>query len=160
MNPQESIPYLIPEVILTGSMVLILIISLWEKVKKNRLILTLVSVSGLLLSALFIFTQKNDSFLIFQDMLAHDPFAGFFKIIILISAIFTLLSAYHSNEIKTYLFSEFSFILIALSLALCFFVSSTNFLMLYLSLEFVSITSYVLTGFKKENKRANEAALK
>src|SRR5258708_7797731 len=33
-------------------------------------------------------------------------------------------------------------------------------LMAYLSLEFVSLTSYVLTGFLKHNRRSQEAALK
>ena len=32
--------------------------------------------------------------------------------------------------------------------------------MAYLSLEFVSLTSYVLTGFLKPNRRSQEAALK
>lgn len=161
MSAQQSIPYLIPELLLTGFMILVIIISLWENFKQSRLILTLVSVSGLMLSALFIIlTRKNNTLLIFQDMLSYDPFAGFFKIIILTCAILTFLSVYHSSEIKDHLFSEFSTILISLTLALCFFVSSVNFLMLYLSLEFVSITSYVLTGFKKENRQASEAALK
>src|SRR5207244_188220 len=35
-----------------------------------------------------------------------------------------------------------------------------NLLMAYLSLEFASLTSYVLTGFLRHNRRSGEAALK
>src|SRR5262249_26862568 len=38
--------------------------------------------------------------------------------------------------------------------------SAGNLLMAYLSLEFVSLTSYVLTGFLRHNRRSGEAALK
>ena len=38
--------------------------------------------------------------------------------------------------------------------------SAANLLMAYLSLEFVSLTSYVLTGFLRHNRRSGEAALK
>ena len=38
--------------------------------------------------------------------------------------------------------------------------SAANLLMAYLALEFVSLTSYVLTGHLKNNRRSGEAALK
>jgi NADH-quinone oxidoreductase subunit N len=38
--------------------------------------------------------------------------------------------------------------------------SAGTLLMAYLSLEFVSLTSYVLTGFLRHNRRSGEAALK
>ena len=37
---------------------------------------------------------------------------------------------------------------------------SANLLMAYLSLEFVSLTSYILTGILRHNRRSQEAALK
>ena len=41
-----------------------------------------------------------------------------------------------------------------------FAVSATNLLLLYLSIEFLSITSYILAGFLRTNKRSAEAGLK
>jgi NADH-quinone oxidoreductase subunit N len=41
-----------------------------------------------------------------------------------------------------------------------YMAESTNLLMAYLTLEFVSQTSYILSGFIKGNRRAGEAALK
>jgi NADH-quinone oxidoreductase subunit N len=41
-----------------------------------------------------------------------------------------------------------------------FMASAANLLMAYLALEFVSLTSYVLTGYLRHNRRSGEAALK
>ncbi len=160
MNVFESIPYIIPELVLTGFMILIIILSFWEKFKLSRFFLTLIPAIGLILAIVIVFTGPETPILLFQDMLCHDTFGSFFKLIVLVCTVFTCLSAYESYEIKDHLFSEFITILLSCALGLCFFISSINFLMLYLSLEFVSITSYVLTGFKKENKKSSEAALK
>ncbi|MCF6246162.1 MAG: NADH-quinone oxidoreductase subunit N [Desulfobacula sp.] len=156
----QSIPYIIPELILTGTMILIIVISFWEKFKQSRLIITAIAVTGLFLSIFSIPLPDHNVGLLFGGMLSHDSFAGFFKMIVLICTLFTFLAVYESYEIKDSVFSEFSTILLSCALGLCFFISSVNFLMLYLSLEFVSITSYVLTGFKKQNRRSSEAALK
>jgi len=46
------------------------------------------------------------------------------------------------------------------ALGMFFMASSSNLLTAYLSLELVSLTSYVLTGFLPHNRRSSEAALK
>ncbi len=164
MSPQTSIPYLIPEIILVLVLVSILISSLWERVKQSRFILVFVSLIGLFLCFISIYAQDyslEESVLpLFGGLIILDSFSSFIKIIILLSAFLTLVSVIKSYEIKEHLLSEFCVIMMSLVLALFLFVSSNNLLMLYLSLEFVSITSYVLTGFKKEDQRASEAALK
>ncbi len=160
MNAFKSIPFLIPEFILAGLMIFIIISSFWIKIKTSRPALTMFCFTGLLISLSTIFSQEHISALIFQNMLSHDPFSKFFKVIIITCTLFTILFIYESTELTDDVYSEFCTILVSLAMGLCFFVSSVNLLMLYLSLEFVSITSYVLTGFKKNDKKANEAALK
>ena len=50
--------------------------------------------------------------------------------------------------------------LLAGTLGMFLMASASNLLMAYLSLEFVSLTSYVLTGFLRHSRRSGEAALK
>src|SRR5207244_9808012 len=38
--------------------------------------------------------------------------------------------------------------------------SATDLLMVYLAIEMVSLVSYILTGFRRADRKANEAALK
>ena len=55
---------------------------------------------------------------------------------------------------------EYYAILLASTFAMFLMAESANLLMAYLSLEFVSLTSYILTGFLRHNRRSQEAALK
>ena len=65
-----------------------------------------------------------------------------------------------SNEIKQVHQGEYYTLLFTCTLGMFFMASSSNLLMAYLSLELVSLTSYVLTGFLPHNRRSGEAALK
>ena len=65
-----------------------------------------------------------------------------------------------SNEIAQVHEGEYYTLLLTCTLGMFFMASSSNLLMAYLSLELVSLTSYVLTGFLPHNRRSSEAALK
>ena len=65
-----------------------------------------------------------------------------------------------SREINGPNQGEYYGILLASGLGMFFMASATNLLLAYLSLEFVSLTSYVLTGYLTRNRRSGEAALK
>src|SRR5439155_13387695 len=55
---------------------------------------------------------------------------------------------------------EYYTLLLTCALGMFFMASSSNLLTAYLSLELVSLTSYILTGILKHNRRSQEAALK
>src|SRR5262249_9070588 len=64
-----------------------------------------------------------------------------------------------SNEVKGPNQGEYYGILLGSTLGMFFMASAVNLLMAYLALEFVSLTSYVLTGYQRHNRRSGEAAL-
>ena len=55
---------------------------------------------------------------------------------------------------------EYYALLIAVTFGMFLMVSSTNLLMIFISLETVSLTSYILAGFLTHNPRSSEAAFK
>ena len=57
-------------------------------------------------------------------------------------------------------FGEFVALLLCLTLGMMLLASANNLLMIYLSLEFVSILSYVLAGWRRGHAPGSEAALK
>jgi NADH-quinone oxidoreductase subunit N len=65
-----------------------------------------------------------------------------------------------SAEIRQVYQGEYYTLLLTCALGIFFMASSSNLLTAYLSLELVSLTSYVLTGFLPRNRRSSEAALK
>ena len=65
-----------------------------------------------------------------------------------------------SEEVRHCDQGEYYAILLASTLGMFLMAEATNLLMAYLALEFVSLTSYILTGFLRRNRRSQEAALK
>lgn len=157
----ESFGKFLPEVVLSVSIVVLLLAELFSKKKSN--------LSGYLallaLIITLIFTVKQHGFqpqVYFFQMVAIDPFSHFFKMLLILSAILIIIFSFLSNDLKKvdYKTQEYYSLILTLTLGGFLMVSSTNLLMMYLSLEMVSLSSYVLAGYLKKINRSNEAALK
>ncbi len=99
---------------------------------------------------------------LFFDMVAIDPFSVFFKVLIIATAIVIVIFSMLSGELKAESShrGEYYCFLAAITLGLFLMSGASNLIMMYLSLELVSLTSYILAGFTKSQKRSSEAALK
>jgi NADH-quinone oxidoreductase subunit N len=98
--------------------------------------------------------------LLFNRMIVLDNFSLFFKVLALAATVLTIWMSVASKEIQTVHQGEYYTLLLTCALGMMFMASSSNLLTAYLSLELVSLTSYVLTGLLPHNRRSSEAALK
>lgn len=89
-----------------------------------------------------------------------DGYALFFKMLSAIGLLVVLIYSMFFKEFDRDGVGEFYAVILSSTLGIFFLVSSDHLLMLYLALEMLSITSYVLAGFLKKEMRASEAALK
>lgn len=154
------------EVFLSGIFLALILLGL-VLYRKNASQMSSSAVQGVLYASTFIvllfafginykqYSQSEDSFL-FSKMLFLDGKAIFFKGLILLAALFTLTHAWLT---KRSLPMEFFPLLIALVFGLCLLTMSVNLLMIYLSIETVSIVSYILTAIQKDRK-GTEGGLK
>ncbi len=97
---------------------------------------------------------------LFHRSVVLDEFGLYFQLLVLLSAFATIWMSLGSREIRRLNQGEYWAILLASTLGMAFMATSNNLLMGYLSLEFVSLTSYVLAGYSLHNRRATEASLK
>src|SRR5215470_11636458 len=97
---------------------------------------------------------------LFSRMLVYDSFAFFFRALIALAALVAVWMSIGSEEVHNCEQGEYYAVLLASTLGMFLMAESANLLMAYLALEFVSLTSYVLTGILKHNRRSQEAALK
>ena len=93
-------------------------------------------------------------------MLVVDPFALFFKVLAVVAVALVILLAMPYLRGRTPYSGEFYALLLIVTLAICLAVSSVNLIMIYLSMEFLSITSYVLAGYLRQDRKSGEAAVK
>jgi NADH-quinone oxidoreductase subunit N len=93
-------------------------------------------------------------------MIVQDQFAVFFKVLLALAALSAVWMSLGSKEIAGRNQGEYYALLLSSTLGMYFMSAAANLLMAYLSLEFVSLTSYVLTGYLRHDRRSGEAALK
>ncbi len=96
----------------------------------------------------------------FGGMFVQDALAVFFKRFFLLAAILVLLVAVEfSDRIAAGVSEYYSLIIFALA-GMLFAASSNDFAMLFVSVELITITFYVLTSFQRARVRALEAGVK
>jgi NADH:ubiquinone oxidoreductase subunit 2 (subunit N) len=93
-------------------------------------------------------------------MMALDPLALFFKLFTALVLILVLLASGDYVRVRIRFRGEFYALILFGGLAMMLSAAATNLLMIYLSLEFLSITSYLLTGYLREDERSTEGAVK
>src|SRR6202451_3884443 len=153
-----SLRHFIPEMILVAGILAIVIIDLAVS-DKSRLGPLALILAALALGALGLAPGSVGAWLVHQ-MLVFDSFAIYFRALIALAAVVAIWMSIGSEEVRGCDQGEYYAILLASTFAMCLMAESANLLMAYLSLEFVSLTSYILTGFLRHNRRSLEAALK
>lgn len=163
MNPIASLPYFIPELILLGAGFLILLVDLFFS---ERDLLYWIGLAGLA-GALAFTGHPAEPLPIFFGYFLLDPFSYFFKIAALGIVFVTLLASWayapRTPEGRSGTLAypgEYLALFLFITLGLILMASANNLLMIFLSIEFVSILSYLLVGFQKKNPRSKESALK
>jgi proton-translocating NADH-quinone oxidoreductase chain N len=103
--------------------------------------------------------QPSPDRLVMFGGFAADLFGILFRgVVILSTAIVVLMSLQYARRFRNP--GEFFALVLFAALAASLLVGASDLVMLYLSLEFLSITSYVLVGYLKFQPRSTEAALK
>jgi NADH-quinone oxidoreductase subunit N len=94
-----------------------------------------------------------------SGMVAVDAFAIFFKIVATVAVSLVVLSSMDYMRGRPHAGEYYAFLLFATA-AVCLAAGATNLIMVYLALEFLSLTSAVLVCYKLDDPKSTEAALK
>ncbi|MBI3603136.1 MAG: NADH-quinone oxidoreductase subunit N [Nitrospirae bacterium] len=96
----------------------------------------------------------------FNDLVIIDPYASFWKLLLYaVSGLTILLSMAYLKEERIHLTEYYGFLLLALS-GMMVMVSAADLLTIYLGTELMSLSLYVLAGFKRADGRSLEASAK
>ena len=159
MTNLQSLSFYYPELILIGVILVAIIYDLTIHQSKSGNV-GWVLVTGLIAVAVAIYFQEQRVTTLFTNSIVLDPFASFFKLIIILATIFVSIVSLQSGELKEYRKGEYFTLLGIIVFGLFLMVSTVDLIMVYLSIEIVSIMSFVLAGYLKQNTRSNEAGLK
>lgn len=148
------------EILLGAIFILLILLDLiFLKNKRKDFILEIISIIGIL-SVSFILINSYSVIgnqTLFSNMIVLGKPIIIVKLLILLCSFIVLI--FNSIRKNTSIPSEFYSILIASTLGLFVMVMSANWLMLFIAMELVSISSYIMSGFKFDKKGA-EAGMK
>ncbi len=119
------------------------------------------AIAGLLASLVALYLQwDNVNPISFIGAFNGDDLSIVFRGIIALSAAITILMSIRYVEQSGTALAEFVAILLTATLGAMFLSGANELVMIFISLETLSISSYLLTGYTKRDPRSNEAALK
>jgi NADH-quinone oxidoreductase subunit N len=164
MDIAASLSLIVPEILLSVSALVLLLVAGWVGDKASR---PVTIVACLVLAACFAITAPSvcggamgAGTLAFGGLFAADAFAGMAKLMIYPAAGAVLAIAPGFFERYRMMRTEFPVLVLLAVLGMNVMVSATDLITLYIGLELNSLSGYVLASFLRTDDRSAEAGLK
>ncbi len=150
--------YILPELLLTGGALLVLLINVIVPQREGMLFG--LSLATVIISGVTLLSFTGVDVTASRGLLAIDGFALFFKEIILVSTGLTLMMSAPYLRIEGVRAGEYYFLILCAALGMMFMASGVDLITLFIGLETMAVSFYVLAGYLKPSPRSNEAAVK
>jgi NADH-quinone oxidoreductase subunit N len=142
----------------------ILLIDFWIE-KKEKYWNAGLALAGTIFSAFTIWKLRGavaarGDFAGFHDAVLVDPFFLFFATLFLVATALVILLSVKYLEIEQEQEGEYYALLLFACVGMMLMASGIDLIVMFLGLETMALSFYVLTGFLRRDKRSNEAALK
>jgi NADH-quinone oxidoreductase subunit N len=149
--------FILPELVITGGALLVLIVDVLAPRNGRVLAWATLLVIGATMAALLPFGATHREV---AHLIAVDRFALFFKILFLVAAAITVLMSIRYLDIEGASPGEYYFLVLCATLGMMIMAGGIDLITIFIGLETMAVSFYVLTGFIKPNQRSNEAAVK
>ncbi len=154
---------MMPEFIILGVATALCLLDLFMPAKYSRRSLGWFAIAGVLVATLSLLSLLSlETTSILYDTFRLDSFAKAFKLILMIGSLLVLLLAesYRPKEGLEETRGEFYYLFLTALLGAMVMTSSGDLITMFIGLELLSISSYILAGIRKRNLQSNEAAMK
>jgi len=158
--PQLEWKILLPLILVPVTGLLALVIEMILPRRDNAL-LTAVSIVGLLLAGVaLLFTGQDVGLTTGNNMLIHDTVGTALQVVIVGSTALVVLFSDRYLRQKKVPFGEFYPLVLWSATGAMIMVGTTNLLMIFLGLEILSISLYVMAGMSRTELKSEESAMK
>jgi NADH-quinone oxidoreductase subunit N len=155
---------IVPELIMTVGACLALVMEVLLPYKKSRWVgyFALASIALAALSLVVTWTSYGANFPLtgFYGMVRIDGFAVVFKLIFLLGAALTISVSMRYLDIESEQRGEFYALVLFATVGMMFLACGYDLITLFISLELMALTFYVLVSYTKRERRSNEAGMK
>jgi NADH-quinone oxidoreductase subunit N len=161
--------YLLPELIVTAGALAVLMLDVLlprrlpvesEAIPGADRALMWLSLGTLLAAGIALAPAAGQNLTIARGLLAIDGYSLFFKVLFLGSAAVTILMSARYLRFEGAKPGEYYFLVLCATLGMMFVASGIDLITIFIGLETMAISFYVLAGFIRPSRRSNEAAIK
>ncbi|KWT92047.1 NADH-quinone oxidoreductase subunit N [Candidatus Magnetominusculus xianensis] len=146
---------LLPEIMVASLGLVLLIVEAFVKRKEVVAVLALLGAFAAFLSL------KFSSFgVLFNGMFILDGYSFFFKVIFFVNLILSVLISVRYLKTEDSFRGEYYCLLVFSTCGMMIMASAGNLITLYLGLELMALSTYVLAGFIRHDTKSTEAAVK
>jgi NADH-quinone oxidoreductase subunit N len=151
--------YLLPELVLTGGALLLIVLDVllpraWDRALAWLAVLVLAT------SGVAVVVTGQDTLTIARGTLAIDGFGLFFKVLFLMAAAITVMMSERYLRVEGVRPGEYYFLVLCATLGMMFMAGGIDLITIFIGLETMAVSFYVLAGYIRPNRRSNEAAVK
>jgi len=158
--PEIDFYLILPEIIVTAFGFLVLLVDVFSPKEGRKDYLGVLSLIGVVIAFVFTLTQIGSVKSGFEGMFISDGYALFFKITFLIITFLTILISMGYAQREGIGFGEYYALILFALLGMMLMAAGTHLIVIFLGLETMSVSIYVLAGMMREDRRSVEAALK
>ena len=132
MDNLQSLTYFYPELILTVLILACILYDLSIKKEDSKKVGWLLVAGLVIVSASILFQDSQTITSLFSNAIVLDPFASFFKLVIILSTIFVSIFSLYNNELDEYRMGEYFTLIGIVTFGLFLMVSSIDLVMVCL----------------------------
>ncbi|OGP73671.1 MAG: NADH-quinone oxidoreductase subunit N [Deltaproteobacteria bacterium RBG_16_49_23] len=158
--PEIDLYLIAPEIIITAFGFLVLLVDVFAPKGEKKGYLGFLGLIGVVIAFFYTIPLMGSGKTGFEGMITSDGFAVFFKITILIIAFLTLLISMGYAAREGIGFGEYYALILFATLGMMLMAAGTHLIVIFLGLETMSISIYILAGMLREDRRSAEAAFK
>ena len=119
------------------------------------------AVGGIVMSALHLYSLRGESMTsAFYGMITVDSFALFFNMLFLVAALLSVILSYRYLEVEEEQGTEYYALILFATSGMMFMAGAIDLISLFIGLELMSISTYILVGLLRRSQRSNEASMK
>ena len=148
-----------PEIVVILAACCLLMVDLFIKKGQGHVIAYL-SVASVVAAAAVTLSLAGSPVEAFSGMFVIDGFATFFKMVIYLATVLAILLSVSFLKVEDIEQGEYYILMLFALSGMMIMASAVDLLSIYLGMELMALSVYVLTGFMRRDLRSNEAALK
>jgi NADH-quinone oxidoreductase subunit N len=160
--PTTDLIGVMPEVVLSVAFVVLMLADLVVPARRRAWLaaLAMIGLGAAFGVSVWGWFDAGGGHTVYSGSIAYDRYAMFINTILLVSAALVVMISPHYLNRRGIHFGEYYSLIIAATVGMMLLAAATSLMVIFLSIELLSIALYVLSGFARQEERSQEAALK